>query len=213
MTGSDPGVKITIQRFKVRVTPRAPIGRNPIIHPLPDPERSPTLAATKATLLTNTSPTNKETHSKETDTFKALCYTFKFLNSTHPNITRDCWLCPPPHYIGIGTPIPLGTGDNHIQNISHNQLQNKGQRGQHPSLTLGDLKGQGTCFYAENYQVNQSRYLSCCNSTTPIPKTPHLGDTLRFSVPPHRDLVCILLRINPMFKLISHEKNALIFVS
>ena len=144
VSGLDPGTEFTIQRFKVRVTPRAPIGPNPVINPLPDPEKLPprplaqssakftARSPTTAALVLTPPPARNKPEVRETNTFKALYYTFKFLNATNPNITWDCWLCldpRSPYYIGIGAPVPLGTREDQVRNLSHGQIEGHCTRG------------------------------------------------------------------------------------
>ncbi|XP_044903058.1 endogenous retrovirus group S71 member 1 Env polyprotein-like [Felis catus] len=161
---------------------------------------SPTTTA----LMLTSSPARNKPEIRETDTFKALYYTFKFLNATNPNITWNCWLClnpRPPYYIGIGAPVPLGMREDQVRNLSHGQIEGHCTWGQNPSLTLGDLEGMGTCFYAGNYQIKRSRYLAYCNSTIYLPNNTHVGGTLYFLVPPSGTWFACSLGLTPCLNL------------
>ncbi|KAF0882429.1 ENV2 protein, partial [Crocuta crocuta] len=113
-------------------------------------------------------------------------------NATNPNITWDCWLCldpRPPYYIGVDALVPLGKREDQVRNLSNGQIEGHCTRRRNPSLTLGDLEGMGTCFYAGNYQINQSRCLTYCNNTycnntIYLLNNTQVGGTLYFLVPP-----------------------------
>ena len=91
--------------------------------------------------------------------------------------------------------------EDQVRNLSHGQIEGHCTRGQNPSLTLGDLEGMGTCFYAGNYQIKRSRYLAYCNSTIYLPNNTHVRDTLYFLVPPSGTWFACSLGLTPCLNL------------
>lgn len=59
--------------------------------------------------------------------------------------TVDYVWIPDPLTLGIGAPVPLGTQENQVRNLSHNQIEGHCTWGRNPSLSLGDVVGTGTC--------------------------------------------------------------------
>lgn len=136
--GTDRGGFFVIQRY-----PAQPEG----LHPLGPaaPTDSKTLSKEKGhnSTIWNYSPTRLYT---------TLDSTFNALNISQPNLTADCWLCvspQPPFYVGIGITANLSdfgnyTGDKIKASASLCWWGNS------PKLTLGDLKGKGTCLIGVN---------------------------------------------------------------
>ncbi|XP_023380178.1 endogenous retrovirus group S71 member 1 Env polyprotein-like [Pteropus vampyrus] len=102
-----------------------------------------------------------------------LTAVYKFVNTSNPNITDDCWFClnlAPPYYVGLGAVAVLGSNVSTIRNLSAPNDTVCPWR-KHPKLTLGDLQGQGTCIYTSSYRINDSTYRENCNTAIQVKST------------------------------------------
>ncbi|KAM5269926.1 endogenous retrovirus group S71 member 1 Env polyprotein-like [Hipposideros larvatus] len=172
LSGPDLGTQFTIQRFEVRSPPQ-PIGPNkdiilptPVLPPLPthsnprhlsipgttDPPRHPQPPATNLGL-----PATPNLSPRAPPLFQMLTSVHALLNFTNPEEAQDCWLCldpKPPYYLG------LGTVNSSLPLVARNSCT-----WAQPSLTLGNLQGQGTCIFSQTYSLPNSPYAPLCEST------------------------------------------------
>uniref|UniRef100_A0A8D2JH66 Envelope protein n=1 Tax=Varanus komodoensis TaxID=61221 RepID=A0A8D2JH66_VARKO len=140
--GPDPGILLTIQR-RVISQPWGPVGPN---QALPHPQvEAPTPTHHIPDPRTHRAPARAASRPSSSCSVALVSAVFKVLNGTNPNITETCWLClspQPPFYNGVGVNVSF----SNFANISYSE--NYGSAcpwGLHPSITLEEFSGQGTC--------------------------------------------------------------------
>lgn len=162
VTGTDPGTKITIQKYCPKHV------QNPI-RPIRDLDPGLPPVQPPVNKVTANNVAAKWTPAPTTITLKnpllvTLDSVFNFLNTTSPNLTVDCWLClnpEPPYYVGIGANISA----SQIRNISTKDIDSSlCPWGSTPRLTLGDLQGQGLCYRSAKFKLHHSPYKSSCSN-------------------------------------------------
>lgn len=152
--GPDPGALFTLQRVQKPQTLN-PIGPNrnqyrpqaPVFNPvtaLSSPNEEAKLPPPTQSTLLQESP--QDTLLKQVEEVHAL------INKTDPSLAEDCWLCykpQPPYYVGLAIWASIGQNETRIRNTT----DARGCSWEDPHVTLGDVKGNGTCVIREGFNV------------------------------------------------------------
>lgn len=95
--------------------------------------------------------------------FKVLTTTYYCVNTTWPNMTKDCWFClvpPPPYYVGIRVMEDLSPVEEESECSWTDRV-----------LALEEVQEQGICITSEGYNLDQFPYKLYHN------RTQHLHET------------------------------------
>lgn len=127
--------------------------------------------------------------------------TYAYLNSTHPNLTTDCWLwLDPKPLFYTGITLKEGNPSTPLVPLASTTALYPWT----PNLILGDLQGEGTYFCTFNYPLAISPYSSICtNSCTyvlPNTKWAALNKNTLLVAPPSTWFACTL-GMTPCFSL------------
>uniref|UniRef100_A0A8D2J1G0 Envelope protein n=1 Tax=Varanus komodoensis TaxID=61221 RepID=A0A8D2J1G0_VARKO len=140
--GPDPGILLTIRK-RVISRPWGQVGPNQALpHPQIEPP-APTQHIPDP--HTHRAPARAASRPSSSRSVALVSTVSAVLNGTNPNITETCWLClstQPPFYNGVGVNVSF----SNFANISYSE--NYGSAcpwGLHPSITLEEFSGQGTC--------------------------------------------------------------------
>ncbi|XP_032913459.1 MLV-related proviral Env polyprotein-like [Catharus ustulatus] len=150
--GTDQGVMILIKKEPIPHDPE-PVGPNPVIGEGGQRNIVNTSTPNTSALRENATETKNETKNwpeknqpvQEYNTlWKVMQATFKVLNDTYPNITKECWLCymvKPPFYEAIGSTAEHRwvNGTNPRECLWRKEQDNT------PGISLAQVRGKGRC--------------------------------------------------------------------
>ncbi|NWV44557.1 ENV1 protein, partial [Grantiella picta] len=76
--------------------------------------------------------------------WKMIQASYEVLNQTHPELTKNCWLCysnRPPYYEALGYPNKI----RKVSGINPAECKWEGRENNSPGITLASVTGKGIC--------------------------------------------------------------------
>ncbi|XP_071063861.1 nuclear valosin-containing protein-like isoform X11 [Dasypus novemcinctus] len=164
MTGYDSGAFFTIQKRPPSSRP-ANIGPNRFLNPPPPTSATPSASPLPSSSSRASSPVSLQLPPTKYSSplINLIKASYVSLNSSHPNLTRSCWLCLSPSlplYDPLAIPAPLFISSTDDSPSSCNWDQST-----HISLTFTHISSKGICIHPRSSHTPSLTV--CANYTSP----------------------------------------------